>query len=116
MPERTSGLIHIEYHVERLRSVEFIKVWSSTTRGLWDLVCEHWMRSGASNQNGLRFASEYKSERLARMLKSIMQNQEIFLVTTPAGSDRMIQGPPPTENDKVAASGMVEAFRDRLAN
>jgi len=33
MPELTSGLIHVEYHVGPRGSVEFVKVWASTTRG-----------------------------------------------------------------------------------
>lgn len=37
MPELTSGLIHVEYRVEPHGSVEFMKVWASTTRGHWDL-------------------------------------------------------------------------------
>jgi hypothetical protein len=115
MPELTSGLIHVEYHVEPRGSVEFMKVWASTTRGHWDLVCEYFVRSGASGKSGLRFANGYKSEGLERMLESIMQHPEIFLVGTPPGTDRMIQVPPPTKKDTLAASGMMEAFRDRLA-
>lgn len=41
MPERTSGLIHIEYHAGFRGLVEFPKLWASTTRGYRDLVCEH---------------------------------------------------------------------------
>jgi len=115
MPELTSGLIHVEYHVGPRGSVEFMKVWASTTRGHWDLVCEYFMRSGASSKGRLRFANGYKSEGLERMVDSIMQHQETFLVGTPPGADRMIQVPPPMEKDIIAASGMMEAFRDRLA-
>jgi hypothetical protein len=96
-------------------SVEFMKVWASTTRGYWDLVCEHWMHARGSCGSGLRFANGYKSEGLERVLESIMRHQEIFLVGTPPGTDRMIQVPPPTKKDTLAASGMMEAFRDRLA-
>jgi len=49
------------------------------------------------------------------MFESIMHHQEILLVGTPPGADRMIQVPPPTEKDNLAASGVVEDFRDRLA-
>ena len=52
MPELTSGLIHIEYHVEPLGSVEYMKVWASTIRGSWSLICEHWMRWDDSHQVG----------------------------------------------------------------
>lgn len=47
MPELTSGLIHVEYRVELHGSVEFMKVWASTTRGHWDLVCEYFLPSEA---------------------------------------------------------------------
>jgi hypothetical protein len=115
MPELTSGLIHIEYHVESLGSVEFVKVWASTIRGYWNLICEHWMRSGGSHQNGPNFRNGYKSDGLARMLDTIMQHQEVFLVGTSPGKDRMIQVQPPTDADRAAASKMMELLRDRLA-
>jgi len=115
MPELTSGLIHVEYHVGPRGSVEFMKVWASTTRGHWDLICEYFRRPSVSSKGGLRFANGYKSEGLERALDSIMQTQRIFLVGTPPGTDRMIQVYPPTENDRVAASEMMEAIRERLA-
>ena len=115
MPELTSGLIHVEYHVEPRGSIEFIKVWASTTRGHWDLVCEYFLRSGASGKSGLRFANGYKSEGLERMLESIMQDPETFLPGTSTGADHMIRVPPPTEKDSAAATGMMEAFRDLVA-
>jgi hypothetical protein len=79
MPETTSGLIHVEYHVDPNGSIEFMKVWASTARGYWDLVCEHWMHARGSCGSGLRFADGHKSERLEGMLETIMQHQEIFL-------------------------------------
>ena len=115
MPETTLGLIHVEYHVDPNGSVEFLEVWASTTRGYWDLVCKYFMSSFASAKSGFRFANGYKSEELQRMLESIMQHPEIFLVVTPPGDDRMIQVFPPTKKDSLAASGRMEAFRDRLA-
>jgi hypothetical protein len=114
MPETTSGLIHIEYHVEPNGSVESMKVWASTTRGYWDLVCQHWMHARGSCGSGLRFANGYKCEGLQRMLESIMEHPEIFLVGTRPGADRMIQVFPPTEKDAISARGMMEAFRERL--
>jgi len=115
MPELTSGLIHVEYHVEPRGSVEFIKVWASTTRGHWDLVCEHFGRSGASGRSGFRFAKPYKSEGLERMLNSVMEHQKILLPGTSTGADHMIQVPPPTEKDTAAATGIMEGFRDLVA-
>lgn len=67
MPEPASGLIHIEYHVDALGSVEFMKVWASTVRGHWDLVCEHWMHARASYGSGLRFANKSEGLENARV-------------------------------------------------
>lgn len=115
MPEPTSGLIHIEYHVEPLGSVEYMKVWASTIRGSWSLICEHWMRWDDSHQSGLHFRNGYASNTLARMLDTIMQHQEIFLVGAAPGKDRMIQVYPPTAADRATASRMMEAVEERLA-
>jgi hypothetical protein len=115
MPQPASGLIHIEYHVEPLGSVEYMKVWASTVRGYWKLVCEHWMRWDTTHRSGLRFNNGYQSDRLAKMLVAIMQHQEIFLVDAAPGKDRMIQVPPPTDADKSVANSMMEVFRERIA-
>ena len=115
MPEPGSGLIHIEYHVALDGSVEYLKVWASTIRGEWNLVCEHWMLAGGVHQSGLRFAGEYKSDGLGQTLASIMRHQEVFLHGTAPGCDRMLQVSPPTEQDAVAAARTMTVFLDRLA-
>ena len=33
------GLIHVEYHVGDGRLIEDVRIWSSTARGYWSLVC-----------------------------------------------------------------------------
>ena len=91
MPELTSGLIHVEYHVGSQGAVEYLKVWAAPTRGQWDLVCQDFMRSSASCPGGLRFANGYKSEGLAKLLNQIMQHPEMFVLITAPGADRLIQ-------------------------
>ena len=115
MPELTSGLIHIEYHVEPLGSVEYVKVWASMLRGCWNLICEYWMGWDASHQSGSNFRNGYASTALAAMLDKIMQHQEIFLVGTAPRKDRMIQVYPPTAADRVLASRMMEVLEGRIA-
>ena len=116
MPQADAGLIHIEYYVEPLGSVDYMKVWASTVRGYWKLVCEHWMRWDTTQTGGLRFNNGYKSDQLGKMLEKIMQHQEIFLVEAAPGKDRMIQVQPPTDADKSVAKGMMEVFRERMAS
>jgi hypothetical protein len=115
MPELTSGLIHVEYHVGSQGAVEYLKVWAAPSRGQWDLVCQDFMRSSASCPGGLRFANGYKSEGLAKLLNQIMQHPDMFVLSTAPGADRLIQVPPPTQKDRLAARGMAEDFGDRLA-
>ncbi len=115
MPEPKSGLIHVEYRVDSHGSVEFMKVWGSTTWGYWNLICQHWMRRNASHESGLHFNNGYKSDALNKALGSIMQHQEIFRLGTSPGSDRMIQVQPPTASEQATANKMMDVFRDRLA-
>ena len=88
MPGPGSGLIHIEYHVEPPASIEFVKVWASTIRGEWNLICEYWMRPGGSRESGLRLVGKYKSAGLERMLQSVLQNRGMFLRTVCPGDHR----------------------------
>lgn len=115
MPEPSSGLIHIEYHVELLGPIEFLKVWASTVRGEWGLICDYWMRAGGSHESGLRFVSGYKSTELEQALQSILQHQEMFLIGTAPGDDCMIQVFPPTGPERVAASKRMNILHQRLA-
>ncbi len=114
MPELTSGQIHIEYHVEATGLVEFVKVWGSTIRGYWNLICEHWMRWNATHQSGLHFSNGYKSDRLAKMLDTIMQHQGILPAGAAPGKDHTIQVQPPTNYDRVAADRLMEVLHERL--
>jgi hypothetical protein len=115
MPEPSSGLIHIEYHVDPIGSVEFVKVWASTIRGEWNLICEYWMRASGSHESGLRLGAGYKSVGLERMLESVLQNRDMFLVGTAPGSDRMIQVFPPTDPERVSATKRMSVLHNRLA-
>lgn len=115
MPEPSSGLIHIEYHVESPGSIEFLKVWVSTIRGQWNLICEYWMRAESAHDGGLKFVGGYKSIGLERALQSILQHREMFLLGTASGSDRTIQVFPPTDAERVAASKRTSVLHNRLA-
>lgn len=114
MPEPGSGLIHIEYHVEPPGSIEFVKVWASTIRGEWNLICEYWMGPGGSRESGLRLVGKYKSAGLELLLQSVLQNRGIFLPGTVSPGDHMIQVSPPTDSEIVAA-GKRNVLHSRLA-
>jgi hypothetical protein len=73
------------------------------------------MRRDDCHQSGLHFRNGYASNTLARMLDTIMQHQEIFLVGAAPGKDRMIQVYPPTAVDRAMASRMMDVFKERMA-
>jgi hypothetical protein len=98
MPDRTSGLIHIEYQTGEDGSTDFLQVWVSIVRGSWKLVCDLWMRPLWSNTTGLHFENDYHSEALARNLDFIMGQEETF----PRLPERvgLIQIYPPTQEER----------------
>jgi hypothetical protein len=111
MPEAGAGQVQIEYHVGPAGSVEFVKVWGATIRGHWDLICEHWMSSGISNQGGLRFANGHKPGTFGALLNSIMQQQQLFRVGAAPGTNCMIQVSPPTDQERISALEVTDSLR-----
>lgn len=101
MPDATSGAIHIEYETGSDGLVDFLKIWASTVRGHWNLVCEFWVRPLWSHVTGLRFANDYYSADFARTLEFVIGHENAF-VKLP---DRrgLIQVSPPTEEERKEA-------------
>jgi hypothetical protein len=104
-----SDLIHIEYPTELSPSLEYLMIWSCTSRGYWNPVGEYWMCATSSHASGLSFSHGYHSGDLARMLDLIMQHQDTFLRSSDCHG--LIQVHPPTEEERMAADAtMKEAF------
>lgn len=96
MPDSASGLLHVEYELERQgTAIEWLKVWSSNEWGYWDLVCEYWMHEHPFGTIGMSFAHGHNSAGLARYLDSIMQNQHMFKPPDDLLSLGLIQVYPP---------------------
>jgi hypothetical protein len=72
------GQVHIECTHAADRTVEFVKVWSSTLRGQWSLVCEYWMQPHVTLAAGITYRNGYSSQSLSWMLEMIMQHQGAF--------------------------------------
>ena len=102
------ALVHIEYHRLPMKGgVEFLKVWSSTTYGEWDLACEYWADSDRAGRTaGLTFHPPFYSVQLGQMLMAIMQNQLCFADLAVQTRDGMIQvsAPTPAERDTAQAA------------
>jgi hypothetical protein len=88
MRDAQTGLIHIEYGFAPTGTLDYLKVWSSITRGHWLLACEYWMSPSTFHGTGVRFENGYKSEGLARILEFVMQHENAFCFhRTSAGKD-----------------------------
>jgi hypothetical protein len=109
MPASQSGVIYIEYPTGLSPSLEYLMIWSSTSRGYWVPVGEYWMCAASSHDRGLSFSNGYYSCDLARMLDLVMQHQDTFLCSPDCHG--LIQVHPPTEEETIAAeTTMKEAF------
>jgi hypothetical protein len=108
-------LLHIEYHRLPLNNgLEYLKVWSSTVYGTWDLVCQYWMVGDHRGRpKGITFHPPFYSANLGQVFGAIMQNQSCFIDSAVPTRDGMIQVSPPTEEESQAArSSMQKAFND----
>ena len=101
MPSAVSGLIHIKYHTDEDRSLAFLKIWASTVKGYWKLVCELWMQPLWSHAIGLRFGDHYHSPDLAHTLEFVMRHEDAFLKLP--DQDGLIQVYPPTAEERQSA-------------
>src|SRR5512146_1990085 len=101
MPTATTGIVQVEYHTGPERLLEYLKVWASTERGHWNLVCEYWKCSFWSHVPGLTFGKIYRPGDFSRRLESMMQHEDDFAKLPQ--QDGLIQIYPPTARERLAA-------------
>src|SRR5579864_5816028 len=115
-----TSLVHVEYRFGSSGSLEFLKVWSSITRGHQYLVCD-WTCAPSSVASHVSFSNDFYSKDLAQMLESIIQHQAIFTKDLTLHRNGLVQIHPPTEEDRrsaeaymtVAFHGFVSLRQDR---
>jgi hypothetical protein len=106
-----SGLVHVDYGFGPGDSIEYLKLWSSTTRGQWNLVCEYWMSASQFHASGIHFENGYKSDNLAHTLGLIMEHQNAFVPSPNLGRNGLLQIQQPTQKERTdAGSSMAGAF------
>jgi hypothetical protein len=108
-----AGLIHIEYGFAPGGTLDYLKVWSSLSRGHWLLACEYWMSPSTFHSTGITFDNGYKSEGLAHILGFIMQHQDAFTLPANLGRQGLLQIPTPTPEESSAAAASVNHAFDR---
>jgi hypothetical protein len=111
-----TGLIHIEYGFAPTGTVDYLKVWSSITRGHWLLACEYWMSANTFHGMGVRFDNGYESEGLAHILESVMQHQDSFALPASLGRQGLLQIATPTESESAAAAAWVSEALEHLGS
>jgi hypothetical protein len=116
MHDAQTGLIHIEYGFAPTGTLDYLKIWSSLTRGYWLLACEYWMSESTFHGVGLRFDNGYESEGLSNILDRVMQHQTSFVLPENLGRQGLIQIQTPTEEERVAASQWIRDALDRLGS
>jgi hypothetical protein len=109
-----TGLIHIEYGFAPDGTLDYLKVWSSLTRGHWLLACEYWTSETTFHGAGVHFENGYESEGLAQLLESVMRHQTQFDLPTNRGRQGLLQISMPTPDESAAAGQFVRESLDRL--
>ena len=109
-----TGLIHVEYGFAPIGTLDYLKVWSSITRGHWLLACEYWMSANTFHDAGVGFDNGYHSEVLAHILETAMQHQNSFVLPSNLGRQGLLQISTPTAEESVAAAGVIREAFDNL--
>jgi len=115
MRETQAGLVHIEYSYLPSGTLDYLKVWSSITRGHWLLACEYWGSVNTFHGTGVRFDNGYESEELAHILESVMQHQNSFVLPENLGRQGLLQISTPTVEESTAAAKMINDALGRLS-
>jgi hypothetical protein len=111
-----SGLIHIEYGFAPTGTLDYLKFWSSISRGQWLLACEYWMSASTFHRTGVHFDNGYRSEGLAHILESAMQHQTAFSLPTDLGRQGLLQISTPTQEESTAAATSVSEAYHRISS
>ena len=106
----------VEYRIGPDRSLDYLKLWSSTTRGVWNLVCEYWMQSTSGHESGTKFTAGNSSGDFTWMLDAIMQHQGAFLPGSRDFVDGLVQINRPTDADLASAREDMNAALGRVGS
>jgi hypothetical protein len=108
--------MQLEYRSGLTHSLDSLKLWSSTSRGYWNLVCEYWMQPSATHQQGITFTGTYSSPALTRMLDAIMHHQEAFSRDSTELLDGLVQVASPNETQSAAARLQMSQALERITS
>jgi hypothetical protein len=102
-----AGLVHIEYGFAASGTLDYLKFWSSVSRGHWLLAVEYWASPSKCHSTGVHFENGYESEALKHILDSVMQHQTEFSLPVDFGRQGLLQIVTPTQQESVVASALL---------
>ena len=112
-PEEATS-IQVEYRTKTSRSLESLKFWASTTRGVWKLVCDYRMDPTSAQGSGTTFNTGHFSADLPWMLDAIMRHQADFAPSPSKFLDGLIQVGRPSESELTAALKDMSETMDQI--
>jgi hypothetical protein len=115
-PGTPTGLIHIEYGFADGGTLDYLKLWSSLSRGHWLLACEYWMSANTFHEAGISFSNGYQSDELTRILELVMERQNSFVLPPNLGRQGLLQISTPTKQESEAAAALLNVAFERLAS
>lgn len=106
MPASPNGMINVEYHSSPQHLLEYLKVWKSSERGYWSLICEYWKTSPWSHAPGISFGKGYGPGDFSRRLEDVMNRENDF--DKASQDDTLIQINTDTVSERHAAVNRKE--------
>lgn len=101
-PSQECSSMQVDYDFSPDGLIDSLKLWLSTSRGHWHLVCQY----GIQTHNSVQFEKAYQSAGLGRNLEFIMHHQNEFLPVQNYGRAGLLQIQKPTpEQTEIARVG-----------
>jgi hypothetical protein len=111
-----AGLIHIEYGFAANGTLDYLKFWTSISRGHWLLAVEYRTSPSESHSTGVHFDNGYESETLKHILDSVMHHQTEFSLPLDFGRQGLLRVAAPTQQESVVASALVDETLHHLGS
>jgi hypothetical protein len=102
------GLVQVEYHVGKERLIDDLRIWSSTSRGYWSLVCHCSIDPDLSCT--LHFRNGYLDGGFGNLLAAIMKRQGEFPHKQVANANYLVQVGPPSVDVLALAKTSIDTI------
>lgn len=106
----------VEYESKRGLPVDFLTVWTLTSGGTQDRVCDYATCASPDHPMGVRFTNDYHSNALAQALDFIMKNQEQLTRPDDAWRPHLVLIQPPTPELAAEATAWMAGTRAAASN